>query len=97
MTDQPSYYGTAEPLRDFVAECLKRVEFYAGMGVNYAAAKDDAGLTYSTRIAVVALKHGVAILEMLEEKNAADLRAHQLAKAEQEGADAALKMRGRDG
>lgn len=94
---EPPYYGTAEPLRDFVAECLTQVQFYAGMGVDYAAAKDDAGLTYSTRRAVAALKHGVAILKMLEEKNAANLQAQQLAKAEHRGADAALGLRGRDG
>lgn len=94
---EPPYYGTAEPLRDFVAECLTQVQFYSSMGVDYAAAKDDAGLVYSTRRAVAALKHGVAILKMLEEKNAADLQARQLAKAERDSADAALGMRGRDG
>lgn len=94
---EPPYYGTAEPLRDFVAECLTQVQFYAGMGVDYAGAKDDAGLTYSTRRAVAALKHGVAILKMLEERNAADEKARQLAKAERDGAEAALSIRGRDG
>lgn len=97
MTEDRPYYGTAEPLRDFVAECLTQVQFYASMGVDYAGAKDDAGLTYSTRRAVAALKHGVAILKMLEERNAAGLQARQLARAEREGADAALGMRGRDG
>ncbi|MGH1592229.1 hypothetical protein ACRBEV_32425 [Methylobacterium phyllosphaerae] len=92
MSDDQRYYGTAEPLWDFVAECLAQVQFYAGMGVDYAAAKDDPGLTYSTRRAIAALKHGVAILKMLEEKNAADLQARQLAKAEREGAAAALGL-----
>lgn len=94
---EPPYYGTSEPLRDFVADCLTQVQFYAGMGVDYAVAKDDAGLTYSTRRAVTALKHGVAILKMLEEKNAADLRTQQLAKAENRGTDTALGLRGCDG
>lgn len=94
---EPPYYGTAEPLRDFVAECLTQVQFYAGMGVDYAAAKDDAGLTYSTRRAVAALKHGVAILKMLEERNAEEEKTRQLAKAERDGAASALGLRGRDG
>lgn len=94
---EPAYYGTAEPLRDFVAECLARAQFYAGMGVDYASAKDDAGLTYSTRQAVAALKHGVSILKMLEEKNATDLQARQLSAANHKGADATLGMRGRNG
>jgi hypothetical protein len=90
MTER--YYGTAEPLRDFVAECLTQVQFYSRLGIDYASVKDDAGLTYSTRRAVAALKHGVAILKMLEERNAADLKARQLAKAEREGADTALGL-----
>jgi hypothetical protein len=42
MSDE-RYYGTAEPLRDFVADCLAQVQFYASMGVDYAGARDDAG------------------------------------------------------
>lgn len=92
MREDQRYYGTAEPLRDFVADCLAQVQFYAGMGVDYALARDDAGLTYSTRRAVAALKHGVAVLKMLDEKNAADLKARQQVKAEREGAAAALGL-----
>ncbi|MGH1571376.1 hypothetical protein ACRAWG_12605 [Methylobacterium sp. P31] len=92
MTGQPHYYGTAEPLRDFVADCLAQVNFYSGMAVDYATAQDDAGLDYSIRRTVAALRHGVAVLKMLKEKNAADLQARQVAQAEREGADAALRL-----
>lgn len=92
MSEDGVYYGTAEPLRDFVADCLNMAAFYANMGANYAAVQDDAGLTYSTRRAVAALKQGVSVLRMLDEKNAADLKARQIAKAEREGADTALGL-----
>lgn len=92
MMDDGPYHGTAEPLRDFVAECMNMVSFYSGMAVDYAAARDDAGLAYSTRRAVAALKQGVNVLKMLDEKNAADLTARRRTKAEREGADAALGL-----
>jgi hypothetical protein len=91
MSDE-RYYGTAEPLRDFVADCLAQVQFYASMGVDYVGARDDAGLTYSTRCAIAALKQGVTILKMLEDRNAADLKVRQACKAEREGADTALGL-----
>ncbi len=90
MSEDGIYHGTAEPLRDFVAECMNMTAFYAGMAVDYAAVRDDAGLTYSTRRAVAALRQGVSVLRMLDEKNAADLKARQISKADREGADAAL-------
>ncbi len=68
MSAEP-YHGTPEALRDFVAECMNRTAFYAGMAVDYAHMRDDAGLAYSTRCAVAALKQGVSVLKMLEAEN----------------------------
>ncbi|MGY2052283.1 hypothetical protein [Methylobacterium sp. JK268] len=48
------------------------VEFYAGMGADYAAALDDAGLDYSTRRAVAALRQATGLLAMLREAKRRD-------------------------
>lgn len=92
MKEETAYHGTAEPLRDFVAECLNMTAFYAAMAVDYAAARDDPGLAYATRRAVASLRQGVNVLKMLDEKNADILRSRQAAKASRDGADQALGL-----
>ena len=67
---EPSHiaHGTPEALREFIRECLHMTAFYAGMGVDYAAVGDDAGLRYSTRCASAAIRQAVAVMKMLEER-----------------------------
>lgn len=65
-------HGSAEMLRECAAECLQMVAFYAANGVGYADALDDAGLDYSTRRAVAALRQAVGILAMLKEAKRRD-------------------------
>ncbi|MCJ2082770.1 hypothetical protein [Methylobacterium sp. J-090] len=67
MSASPSIaHGTPEALREFVQECLHMTAFYAGMGVDYAAAGDDAGLRYSTRCAAAAMRQALSVMKMLE-------------------------------
>ncbi|MCK2056913.1 hypothetical protein [Methylobacterium sp. 37f] len=91
MTEQ-AYHGTPSALRDFVAECLNMTAFYSGMAVDYAAAGDDVLLDVSVRRAIAALRQGASTLQMLKEENAKLLHARQVARAEREGADAALGL-----
>ncbi|MBY0295623.1 MAG: hypothetical protein K2X71_06235 [Methylobacterium sp.] len=65
-------HGSAEMLRACAGECLQIVAFYATNGVGYADALDDAGLDFSTRRAVAALRQAVGILAMLKEAKRRD-------------------------
>jgi hypothetical protein len=65
-------HGSPEMLRECVAECLQMVAFYAGLGVDFADALDDAGLDFATRRAVAAMRQAANLLPALKEAKRRD-------------------------
>ena len=54
--------NTSSTFREFIAERLAAVQLYADMGKIYAAAGDDAGLTYSISCATAHLRQAISTL-----------------------------------
>jgi hypothetical protein len=77
-------HGGPNALREFVAECLSRANFYTGMGVDYAEACDDAGLDYSIRCAVASLRQAVGVSALLKKAKQQAQRARETRQLEEE-------------
>ena len=77
-------HGSAEMVRQCIADCMNRTAFYGAFACDYADANDDPGLDYSIRQAVASLRQGIKLMALLKETKRRD--------AERRGGEPAAEM-----
>ncbi len=65
-------HGSANMIRECLAECLKMAASHALLGYDHLAVLDDIGCEYCTRRAVAYFRQAVSLLADLKEKKRQD-------------------------